>query len=465
MTTTKTCSFCVRGRCDIVIYKSWDELNSYCQYIHNEEVEYIPYEQRDHILSFSHNIVRAIGIHYCNTSHDDDVDVIVSKIISELKCAYEERKENIKNGENNNMIDCINNSWNHLVNMVTDVDDYKNYNEEIFSKQRTYLSNIQIDVVMSIGIQYCNGRKHDEISVIIEKIHSLLQINYQVSYEQHIIETRHNAWNHIVDMVTDVDDYTNYNEQLFTEQHKYLLTLPLDVVRSIGINHCNGTKDEEINFVIAKIFLELKCMYQKKAEEHIVEEHFIDSENAWNHIIDMVEMNDYMNYNEEMFSQQCAYLSSLNVDVIRVIGIAFCNGRINDEISVIIEKIHSKLMNVFQEMPTSFAPNWIVRPLLISETANELQKEMFCAICLDFHKKINSLITNCQHEFCKKCVCDYLDSEYLKNGNCVPTCAMCRTIITTLETKDVELYDELYERYTNKPPQPIDQMYDIYDMT
>jgi hypothetical protein len=43
----------------------------------------------------------------------------------------------------------------------------------------------------------------------------------------------------------------------------------------------------------------------------------------------------------------------------------------------------------------------------------------------------------------------------LNKENRLPTCAMCRTIITTLETKDAELYDDLYERYTNKPPQKI----------
>ena len=240
----------------------------------------------------------------------------------------------------------------------------------MFSEQRTYLLTLPLDVVMAMGIQYCNGRKHDEMSEIIEKIHSLLQINYQMSYEQHIIETRQNAWNHIIDMVTEIDDYADYNEEIFSKQRTYLLTLPLDVVRSIGIQCCNGTKDEEMNCIITEILLELKCMYQKKAEEHIVEEHFIDSENAWIHIIDMVEMNDRMNYNEEIFSQQCVYLSSLNIDVIRVIGIAFCNGRINDEMHVIIEKIHSRLTNVFQEMASSFAPNWIVRPLLVQPLAS-----------------------------------------------------------------------------------------------
>lgn len=377
-----TCAFCVRGRCDTIVYDSWHELNSrYYQYLNEEDMNdddehfvLVDYEQRRYLSSLPIDLIRAIGIHYCNGNYrddDDNADVIVAKIMFELKSVYEEvEEENEKNAENN------------------------------------------------------------------------------------ITEDRNNSWCHIMEMVNDFDDYKNYNEERFSEQRSYLTTLPVEIVRAIGIQFCNGRRYDDIDGIITKIYLRLKCVYQERADEHMIEENMENSENAWIHIVNMVEMNDYANYNQEMFYQQCRDLFYFNDhDVIRVIGYRFCNGRMNDEIHAIMEKIHSRLINIYQERASRFvqqsiAPKWVVQPLLVcSETTIELQEdEIFCAICLDSHKKICSVITNCQHEFCKKCVCEYLDSNYLKNDNHKPTCALCRTIITTLETKCVEHYDELYER-------------------
>jgi hypothetical protein len=92
---------------------------------------------------------------------------------------------------------------------------------------------------------------------------------------------------------------------------------------------------------------------------------------------------------------------------------------------------------------------WRVEPFLLClETAEELKEEVFCSICLDDHTKLDTVTTNCGHKFGKICMCAHLDYQLVTH---CPTCPMCRTEVTTLEIKDVDFYDELYERYVNAP--------------
>lgn len=399
---TIQCSFCRGGRCDGAVYHSWAEMHylyqADCEQYDEDDSNFVPSRYLEsYLVSLPMDRVKAISVHYCNGSNnvivnDDNMSIIVEKMMFEFERMCEEmNEENVKDVQNN-ILEDRQDSWNDVINMVSRA-DYKNYNEE---------------------------------------------------------------------------------ELFYQEQQQYLLTLPINVVRAIGIHYCNARKNDEMSVIIEKIHFQLKCMYQEKAEDIMIEENVVESEQHWNYIMNMVSLNDYITNEEEMFSQQYRYISTLPIDVVRVIGHRFCNASLIDDISDIIEKIHVKLTNMFQEMiafqerihhPNNSSvpsvatqpPKWVIHPLLISlETSDELQEHVFCAICLESHEKINILATNCEHEFCKKCMCDYLDSDYLNEENRLPTCAMCRTIITTLETKDVELYDELYERHVNKPPQKID---------
>jgi hypothetical protein len=116
----------------------------------------------------------------------------------------------------------------------------------------------------------------------------------------------------------------------------------------------------------------------------------------------------------------------------------------------------------------SDSTQWIVEPLLLClETAEELKEQIFCSICLDNHTKIETVTTNCGHNFCKNCMCENLDHHITANRR--PTCPMCRTNVRTLEIKDADFYDELYERYVTVPlstvredmPEDIDTVSDI----
>lgn len=376
---TFQCSFCRGGKCDSIVYYSWNEMNNlYSCFVTTRYVE-------SYLLTLPIDCLKAISIHFCDGLNNgivnyDNMSIIVEKMIFQLECIHKEMREEImKDVENNIFEDNREKSWMNVLNMVSR-DDFKNYNE---------------------------------------------------------------------------------NEEMFYQQQQYLLTLPINLVRSIGIRYCHVRKNDDNSVIFEKIKFHLKCIYQEKAEDIMIEENMIESEQHWNYIMNMVSLNDHITNEEEMFSQQYRYISTLPIDVVRVIGHRFCNASLIDSISDIIEKIHLKLINIFQERIASVQtmiqpPKWVIHPLLIClETSNKIQEDVFCAICLESHKKMNILTTNCEHEFCKKCMCDYLDSDYLNEENRLPTCAMCRTIITTLETKDAELYDDLYERYTNKPPQKI----------
>jgi hypothetical protein len=381
-------------------------------------------------------------------------------------------------------------SWTEMNNLY--YEDYEQYDQDDYDFVPTrylesYLLSLPIDRLKAISIHFCDGLNngivnYDNISIIVQKmIFELERIHKEMSEENkkdvqnNIFEDRQKSWDNVVNMVSQAD-YKNYNEkeELFYEQQQYLLTLPMNVVRAIGIRYCNVRKNDDNSVIFEKIHFQLKFIYQEKAEDIMIDENLIEAQQNWDYIINMVSLNDYMSNEEEMFSQQYRYISTLPIDVVRVIGNRFCNASLIDYISVIIEKIHFKLINIYQEriqeriQPSNNSsvasvttmiqpPKWVIHPLLIClETSNELQEDVFCAICLESHEKMNILTTNCEHAFCKKCMCDYLDSDYLNKENRLPTCAMCRTIITTLETKDAELYDDLYERYTNKPPQKIE---------
>jgi hypothetical protein len=87
----------------------------------------------------------------------------------------------------------------------------------------------------------------------------------------------------------------------------------------------------------------------------------------------------------------------------------------------------------------------IVTTILCTETAAELQQHQDCPICYGDETKLMDMITtNCNHEFCKTCICRHIDSAPATRRAC---CPMCRTDIKSLVVKDVEFCEELNRKY------------------
>jgi len=210
----------------------------------------------------------------------------------------------------------------------------------------------------------------------------------------------------------------------------------------------------------------------------------------WNYILNMDFLRGYgTDYNEEHFSQQSMHLSCVSpYRDVQAMAIRFCNGRLSDNEHVIFEKIYLRIKQIYteseredeelagsieilndssillseqstelndssidiNETTIEFNTNcWTIEPLLIClETEEELKAQIYCAICLETHKKIEIVTTNCQHDFCKKCICQHID--YMGQHN-IPNCPMCRTIIKTIEIKDADYYEELHDLYVTMP--------------
>jgi len=87
----------------------------------------------------------------------------------------------------------------------------------------------------------------------------------------------------------------------------------------------------------------------------------------------------------------------------------------------------------------------IATTILCTETAAQLQRHQDCPICYsDETKLIDMITTNCNHEFCKTCICRHIDGAPTNRRAC---CPMCRADIRSLVVKDLEFCEELNRKY------------------
>jgi hypothetical protein len=210
----------------------------------------------------------------------------------------------------------------------------------------------------------------------------------------------------------------------------------------------------------------------------------------WLSLVNMI--SDYTVFNEETFAIQRTYLQcSLAPSVALGIAMRFCNFTYVCLCSFddICDAIYHELKNQYSDManeaeisdmlnesiviidPDAEVENQFqltIEPMLFClETTEELHEEVYCSICLDNHTRMEAVTTNCGHVFGKGCMCDHLDYQLASYGH--PTCPMCRTDLRTLEIKDVDFYDELYERYVtallaiapSNMPEDLDSVVDV----
>jgi hypothetical protein len=117
-----------------------------------------------------------------------------------------------------------------------------------------------------------------------------------------------------------------------------------------------------------------------------------------------------------------------------------------DRIPMILDDIE-EYEDIFDEQEEEhIVTNITIEPMLLClETATQLSALLECVVCLDEKTVMHFDTTNCGHSFCHSCICHHLDTS--KNG---PTCPNCRTIIRTLEVKDVDNYEDIVKRYGEK---------------
>ena len=114
----------------------------------------------------------------------------------------------------------------------------------------------------------------------------------------------------------------------------------------------------------------------------------------------------------------------------------------------IVFNVISRITMPFLDFEATPITEWKmnIQPIMLcAEQYDELQEQEECPICLTDQKKHDIIITNCNHSFCKDCVVKSLDMS--KNARKQLSCALCRSQVHSLETKNVEEYNKIYDLY------------------
>jgi hypothetical protein len=89
------------------------------------------------------------------------------------------------------------------------------------------------------------------------------------------------------------------------------------------------------------------------------------------------------------------------------------------------------------EKPKKFIIESVFNPLSIGEK-KEIEE---CCICFDSYNKKEFIRLNCNHEFCNDC----LKKSLISDTRDTPCCAYCRTEITTMTSRTIDIYDKMSE--------------------
>lgn len=92
--------------------------------------------------------------------------------------------------------------------------------------------------------------------------------------------------------------------------------------------------------------------------------------------------------------------------------------------------------------PSHIRKEYNIVPIIIcTENEAEMEEPKDCTICFETFCKKNTVITNCNHFYCKDCMVSYLKSISATDKK--PSCAMCRCDVKTLEIKHPDDYFEI----------------------
>lgn len=100
------------------------------------------------------------------------------------------------------------------------------------------------------------------------------------------------------------------------------------------------------------------------------------------------------------------------------------------------------LSNVEDEVEIIEVKSKLVKITPIFDLLEE-DTDIECAICFDSITRTNQVTLNCSHQFCGVCINDCLEKS---NGKL--SCALCRTQITSISSKNIDIYSNLCKKIT-----------------
>mgnify|MGYP001265526174 CR=1 FL=1 len=223
-------------------------------------------------------------------------------------------------------------------------------------------------------------------------------------------------WTNLLEMAPDEFPYRSFDN--YYNVKKYLLVELIDVEfkRNLAINFCYmpETSNESEVYILSR--LQSWC-HQKLLAQLGGIKHF---------------NNFILLYQEEYgHAEAFSYYHEIRNQMMTVY-----RNRNNDEYS-----------RTFYYIPQKFPTRekWTINiSILNMDSSKKLKQKFTCPICLDDHPLIKTIITNCNHNFCKNCICEHIDTFSNKN---IPNCPMCRSDVHQFEIKDSEYYQELQEKY------------------
>jgi hypothetical protein len=95
----------------------------------------------------------------------------------------------------------------------------------------------------------------------------------------------------------------------------------------------------------------------------------------------------------------------------------------------------------FSTETNTYIKKYNITPLIFCEEAEELEEVEECSICYEQMKRINAVTLNCNHRFCGGCIKQTLECHNDLINN--PSCALCRTIMTSFSVKNPDTYNEI----------------------
>ena len=124
---------------------------------------------------------------------------------------------------------------------------------------------------------------------------------------------------------------------------------------------------------------------------------------------------------------------------------------IDEFIDEFMDLIHRKLVprnlvprNLSQEFDRAALKKYHISPsILVTETAEELEKCEDCSICYETTKLVDTVTINCGHKFCGLCVKRTLETH--TNTHNSPSCALCRVTMINFVAKNPDTYNLVVE--------------------
>jgi hypothetical protein len=129
-----------------------------------------------------------------------------------------------------------------------------------------------------------------------------------------------------------------------------------------------------------------------------------------------------------------------NINIVRSFAINMCKATKANNIKVCIDKItnYTFNLNLTKDITENLTVLLRLDELHNINNTNEIKS---CIICMEEKEECQFMKFICNHDFCAHCVKNILKPQIvsISSNKTMPTCPLCRTRITTITVKDIDI--------------------------